>query len=240
MGTFSISVYSRLEVGVDEIQLRWVMDMAEAPSAATVKLIDADGSGSVSEAEKNEYFQLWSISIVDAIDLSVDGRDLPLQVTAYDLALPSGEGGSPALRVTMDLTAELPPRRQGRDLVAHYRDMNYTDYIGWREVVVRAGEGVALLDSSAPTEDRTNELRTYPSDLWATPPNSEATFTIHLFDPAASAAPATGSASGTSGTPPQPVSGFQVWPTGVLAALVIGLIVAWGVVEARGDRPRRR
>jgi nickel/cobalt exporter len=55
-----------------------------------------------------------------------------------------------------------------------YRDENYGERQGWKEIVVRALPGVALIESNAPTEDPTNELRTYPQDMLASPLNLSA------------------------------------------------------------------
>src|SRR5918996_1843216 len=70
-GPFSISVYSGLVVRDDRIEIRWVLDMAEIPATATVELIDSDGDGRVTDAEKSAYFDLWVSSVLAEIQLSV-------------------------------------------------------------------------------------------------------------------------------------------------------------------------
>ncbi|MEX2314581.1 MAG: sulfite exporter TauE/SafE family protein, partial [Thermomicrobiales bacterium] len=60
-----------------------------------------------------------------------------------------------------------------------YTDRNYQDRLGWREVVVQGGAGVAIESSTAPETDVTNELRAYPEDTLSSPLDvSEATFTL--------------------------------------------------------------
>jgi hypothetical protein len=157
-GPFSISVYSGLVVDAHEIRIRWVMDMAETAATTTVELIDADGNGDVTEEERNAYFDIWVTSLLDGIELTVDGLPLSKSVSFRELTLPSGEGGTPALRVVMDLTAELPALQPGAIYEASYRDTNYVDYVGWREVAVAVGADTRLITSSAPTQGRTNEL----------------------------------------------------------------------------------
>jgi hypothetical protein len=214
MGSFSISVYSRLEILPREIHVRWVLDMAEIPSATTVKLIDANSDGTITEAEKGKYFALWVTSILDSIQLSVDGKRLPLEVVSHELTLPSGEGGQLALRIVMDLTAHLPEMRPGTPHHGEYHDTNYKRYIGWREVVVIAGDGVQLVDSSAPTQGRTDELRTYPADLWAGAPTSDATFTAEAVVLASSSGAALAEAGDqrAGASPSSGGSGFTLWP----------------------------
>jgi hypothetical protein len=244
-GPFSISVYSGLVVGADEIRIRWVMDMAETAATATVELIDADANGDVTEEERNAYFDVWVTSLLDGIRLTVDGLPLSKTVSFRELTLPSGEGGSPALRLVMDLTAELPAG-QSRDIhEASYRDTNYVDYVGWREVAVAAGAGARLITSSAPTQGRTNELTLYPADLGRSVPLSEAEFTFGAApaadstgDLTAAGDPAAGDASRSDGAAG---SSFTIWPTGVLAILAVSALAALMIAANRHDpeRPRR-
>jgi hypothetical protein len=235
MGIFSISVYSRLTAARDQILIRWVLDMAEGPSDATVKLIDADGNLEITEREKADYFGLWQISILDEIELAVDGRELPKHVDAYELTVQAGEQGAPYVRLVMDLSVEMPRLEDGETRRCRYRDQNYIRYFGWREVVVQAARGIDLVESSVPSQDRTNELRVYPNDLLAIEPQSEATFAIR---PRAAA-------EASSGPTPAPDeanqdgSGFSFWPTGFFALLVIAAMVVWGAHEQRGAARRR-
>lgn len=236
-GPFSISVYSRLVVESDQVRIRWVLDMAEIASAATVELIDEDADGTVTDSEKNAYFDLWVGSVLDSIELTVDGEELSKTIEFRELTLPSGEGGTPYLRVVMDLSAELPrPSSPATVHAATYRDANYVDYPGWREVAAAAGTDVVLLESSVPTEGRTNELTVYPADLGRSVPTSEARFSF------SAAGTGTGPIGPLPGSTPQPDtttgSAFQIWPTGILAVLIVGAM-AVVLVLANRNEPRR-
>jgi hypothetical protein len=229
-GPFSISVYSGLVVSQGRIEIRWVLDMAEIPAAATVELIDEDADGTVTESEKDAYFDLWVGSILDQINLVVDGQDLEKEIVARELTLPAGEGGSPALRLVMDLVSTVPGAT-GRHS-ATYRDTNYMEYVGWREVAVAPGAGIELIESSAPLEGRTNELTIYPADLGLSVPNSEAEFVF-----AAAAPVATDAVRPTSLEGAEDEGGFQLWPTGVLAAALVAVLIG---IMAVANRPSRR
>ncbi len=50
-----------------------------------------------------------------------------------------------------------------------FHDGNYPDRLGWREIVVAATSGAAVVSSNAPSESVTNELRAYPQDLLQSP-----------------------------------------------------------------------
>jgi ABC-type nickel/cobalt efflux system permease component RcnA len=69
----------------------------------------------------------------------------------------------------LDLRGALPDGwRAGAE--ASFRDDNYADRIGWRQVVIRGGPGVKLAASSAPAADETAELTSYPAEGLKTPP----------------------------------------------------------------------
>jgi hypothetical protein len=237
-GSFSISVFSQLTVAADDVRVRWVVDMAELPAGVIVDLIDADDDGVASEAEETAYLALWIPSVLENLDLRVDGADLSLELESHELSFPIGEDGAPYLRLVADLVAPLPAP-DGADIhEASYRDTNYTEYIGWREVAVAPAEGVSLIESSVAVEGRTEELTIYPADLGVSVPTSEARFTFSL---AAADASAAGS-PGASGRDPAPAGpSFQLWPTGVLAVLVVVLLgVAVVFLDRSAPRGRRR
>lgn len=230
-GSFSISVFSQLTVAEEEVRVRWVVDMAEAPAGVIKDLIDADGDGVASEAEKAAYLVLWVPSVLENLELQVDGVDLPLELVAHELSFPLDESGRPALRLVADLAAPLPA---GGDLrTATYRDANYAEYIGWREVAVAAGDGVRLVDSTVTVEGRTKELTVYPADLGMSVPTSEAEFTFALaaVDASRPGSPADPAVEGPS---------FTIWPTGVLAILAVALLGLFAVWSDRTAPARRR
>src|SRR5439155_25537546 len=83
----------------------------------------------------------------------VTGRSVRLVPVEWALAHPAGAGG---LRTTRFEVILRGPRLTGRGDLA-YRDTNYADRIGWKEIVV----------GDAPS--RSHELRAYPKDLLSSP-----------------------------------------------------------------------
>src|SRR5262249_53290463 len=53
-----------------------------------------------------------------------------------------------------------------------YRDLNFPDRVGWKEVVAVAGPGVTLSSSSVPERGRSRELADYPTDMLNSPPQT--------------------------------------------------------------------
>jgi hypothetical protein len=229
-GSFSVSVFSQITVAEREVRVRWVLDMAELPAGAIVKLMDTDADGVLTPTEEAAYLDIWISSVLEALELQVDAEDLFFKVVSRDLSFPIGEGGSPALRLVMDMSTQLPLIETTIVHQATYRDTNYIEYIGWREVAVGADEGVRLIDSSVPVEGRTQELTIYPPDLGMGVPTSEAHFTFSIATPDAS--------SGADS--PSADASFKLWPTGVLAILVVLLLGLLAVILDRSAPTTRR
>jgi ABC-type nickel/cobalt efflux system permease component RcnA len=100
----------------------------------------------------------------DALVLEVDGRRVALQTETMSLAFPPGAGGLPTLRIGAVYRATLPPGDTAETRALTYRDGNYPDRAGWKEIVARAAPGVRLIESTVPERDRSRELTAYPTD----------------------------------------------------------------------------
>ncbi len=165
LGNFTINRYSRLELYSDAIRVRYVLDMAEIPTFQEMDAIDRDGDGRVSDAEKGRYSDQKADDVLRGLHLAINGSSVGLEVLSRDLTFPEGQGGLSTLRLGLLLSAPV----SGSELSVSYRDDNYADRIGWKEIVVRPADGVNLMESSAPAADVSNELRTYPQDLLSSP-----------------------------------------------------------------------
>lgn len=168
LGNFTINRYSRLEVTSDSIQILYIVDMAEIPTFQEHDLIDTDGDGTLSPTEQQSYLAHQVALIRQNLHLQTGDTALRLEPHEPRLDLLPGQGGLPTMRIQTVFSAALAPQRAA--IGATYRDDNFAGRIGWQEVIVRAGSGVALLASSAPAEDLSDELRTYPADMLQSPP----------------------------------------------------------------------
>jgi len=137
LGNFTVNRFSRVEVASSRVYVRYVLDLAEIPTFQAGK-IDADR---------------FARRIAHDAALTVDGRRMRLVPVEWALAHPNGAGGLKTTRFEVILRG---PRLARRSEVA-YRDRNYGDRIGWREIVV----------GDAPS--RSHELRAYPKDLLSSP-----------------------------------------------------------------------
>lgn len=158
LGNFTTNRYSEVEVSGDRIYVLYVLDLAEIPTFQERRTVRTLG--------RPAYARRLADEIADRLLLSADGRPLSLRVLRHALGFPPGVGGLQTTRLEIVLAAELP---RIRALGVSYRDENFPARIGWKEVVVRARDGAAVLSSSAPSHSVSRQLRAYPNDLLKSP-----------------------------------------------------------------------
>jgi ABC-type nickel/cobalt efflux system permease component RcnA len=205
LGNFTINRFSRVEVPGPRLYVRYVLDLAEIPTFQAGR-IDAAA---------------YARRIAQGVRLTVNGRPARLVAGARALAHPPGAGGLRTTRLEVILRG---PRLAGAADVT-YRDTNYADRIGWKEIVL----------GDAPS--RSHELRAYPKDLLSSPldqtsvstrlvPGSGSDIPPALSSGKALAAPDRVADSGFARLIGRERLGFWV----VLASL--GLALFWGAAHA--------
>jgi nickel/cobalt exporter len=137
LGNFTVNRFSRIEVAGSRIYVRYVLDLAEIPTFQAGK-IDAPS---------------YARRIARGAHLTVNGRRVRLTPVETVLAHPAGAGGLKTTRLETILRG--PALHAAADV--EYRDANYANRIGWKEVVV----------GQAPSSS--HELRAYPKDLLSSP-----------------------------------------------------------------------
>src|SRR2546427_7576881 len=169
LGNFTINHLARIEVGSDRVKLHSVIDMAEIPTFQELQKIDTDGDGKASTEELDAYVDRAAGQWADGMLLTLDGVRLPLRLVAKNASLPPGAGGLETLRVELDLVAELSGVGADEVRSLQFEDANYSDRIGWREIVVVPVHGTRIFNSSAFASGLSDELRAYPQDRLAAP-----------------------------------------------------------------------
>jgi nickel/cobalt exporter len=166
LGNFSISHYAAIQMNAENVELRYVLDLAEIPTFQELQEhgITADPA----EPRVQAYAARKADLLRTGLRLALDGEALTLQRQGVEILFPPGVGGLPTLKIGVRYRATLPPAPATGTLT--YRDENYGDRAGWKEIVVTAGRGVTLVESSAPTTDRSRALSDYPTDLLDSPP----------------------------------------------------------------------
>jgi nickel/cobalt exporter len=138
LGNFTINRFSRIETAGNRLYVLYVLDLAEIPTFQAGR-IDVHA---------------YALRLSRGAELTVDGHLAGLLPIETALAHPLGAGGLHTTRLEVMLRG---PRLLGKSEIA-YRDTNYADRIGWKEIVV-----------GAKTRSTSDELRAYPKDLLQSP-----------------------------------------------------------------------
>jgi nickel/cobalt exporter len=156
LGNFTVNRFAAVEATGGRIYVEYVLDLAEIPT------FQARG-----ERARPGYADRLAEQIGRGLELTVAGRRVPLTPVARTIAFPDGQGGLATTRFEALYQAPAGPNGVATALVLE--DTNFAGRTGWREIVVRAGEGARLLSSSAPATSVSDELRAYPEDLLQSP-----------------------------------------------------------------------
>ena len=218
LGNFSISHYSGIRVSKDAIELRYIIDMAEIPTFQEIQESGFVPKGGDPRVEA--YLMRKSELLREGLTLEVNGQVIPLRAESHEIIFPPGAGGLPTMKIGISYKAKLAGDSNNRRYLLNYRDGNFPDRAGWKEIIAVAAPGAGILNSSVPEVDRSSQLNDYPTDLLNSPPQvleAQVTFT-------AAAVPV--SVASTEGLPtreeyvekPRPVSKVQITYSGASQA----------------------
>jgi len=167
LGNFSVNRYAGLRLGADGVELRYIVDMAEIPTFQEIQ-----ETGIVPEPDHpsvGPWASRKAEALREGLTLEVNGHRLALEVASREVIFPPGAGGLPTLKIGIRYRAPLDGHL-GSAAALYYRDANFPDRAGWKEIVAVAGTDAAIIEASVPDRDRSNQLADYPTDLLASPP----------------------------------------------------------------------
>jgi nickel/cobalt transporter (NicO) family protein len=150
LGNFTVNRFSAVELSGADVYVHYVLDLAEIPTYQEGDRVRAPGFGA---------------EVGRGLVLELGGKRVALVPVKHKLSTRPGAGGLPTLRFEAVFRTAGPAT--GTNLVFH--DTNFAARIGWKEIVVRAGNGATIRSSTAPAESRSDELRAYPKDLLRSP-----------------------------------------------------------------------
>ena len=239
MGNFSISHYAAIRVEPDGVRLRYVLDLAEIPTFQTLQT-----EGLPAEPEHpgvRTYLARAAETLADGLVVELDGQRLALRSAETELIFPPGAGGLPTLKLGVVYRAVLPRGDAPAPATLTYRDGNYPDRAGWKEVIATATPGVTLVASTVPEHDRSRELTDYPTPIR---PRARRRRSRRRLSSRAAAAPTAVAGLGTTSArpPDSPASpsraGSAAAPT--IATDTSGRARGGGPAGRRSRRGRRR
>ena len=178
LGNFSISQYSAIRIIGNEIDLRYIIDMAEIPTFQEIQ-----ESGIVPKAgdpNLEAYLARKTELLRDGLTLEVNGKLIRLRIESKEIIFPPGAGDLPTMKIGVLYKAKLTGESKNHEYLLSYRDGNFPGRAGWKEIVAVAAPGAGILDSSVPEVDRSSQLNNYPTDLLDSPPQvleAKVTFT---------------------------------------------------------------
>ncbi len=146
LGNFTVNRFSRIEVAGPRIYVRYVLDLAEIPTFQAGK-IDAHS---------------YARRLADGAHLTVNGRRARLIPVETALAHPAGAGGLKTTR--LETVLQGPILHAAEDI--EYRDTNYANRIGWKEIVV-GPLGHVRTSQPAPSCGRPTAWPTPASRRWS-------------------------------------------------------------------------
>jgi nickel/cobalt exporter len=158
LGNFSVNRYSRVELSGDRIYVLYVLDMAEIPAYQERQSMGDEGA----------YARATAARIGRGLELTVDGQRLRLTPLRHALAFPPGAAGLRTIRLQAVYASE-PVERRERPLPLIYRDTNFADRIGWKEIVLRAESDAELVSATVPEESVSRETLAYPKERLQSP-----------------------------------------------------------------------
>jgi len=165
MGNFSVNHYAKIGIGTRSVEIRYLVDMAEIPTFQEMRRFDI--TPKADDTSASGYLDKQDRLLRAGLSLESDSQPIPLETLSRHIEFTDGAGGLPTMKLAFVFRAKLDAAGSAHNLL--YRDDNFPGRAGWKEIVVVA-DGVAILNSSAPPTDRSNELTRYSSDALNSPP----------------------------------------------------------------------
>src|SRR6202050_671577 len=165
MGNFSINHYSKVTIKQGSIEILYLIDMAEIPTFQELRQFDITPKADDPSAYR--YLDRQEQLLKEGIFVESDGQSVRLEMTSRQVTFADGAGGLPTMKIGFVFRGKLDVPAGAHKLT--YLDNNFPGRAGWEEVLVQ-GDRVAILDSSAPGTDRSQELTNYSSDVLNSPP----------------------------------------------------------------------
>ena len=166
LGNFTINQYCGLTVSGENAAVHYVVVFGQLPALRELHLADTNGDGVTSQLERDAYVGKLAPELAEGLILDVDGVPLALQATHWTSSLPAEQGGF-SLRLDVDFTAALPLEARSGKHDLQFTNQNYSGRMGWHEIVVQSGSGIAVFDTNAYSTSLTgglaNALQSLPS-----------------------------------------------------------------------------
>jgi ABC-type nickel/cobalt efflux system permease component RcnA len=141
LGNYSINQYFLVDLRGEQLEVYYLLDLAEIPSFAELDLLDTDFDSVVSRQEEDSYLGATVPALVEKIRLDVDGQAVPLEVVDRRLALAEGSAAMVVINILVKLapaTFEWPEAGAAWEIAI--ASENHQEAVGIRECKLLIGE----------------------------------------------------------------------------------------------------
>src|SRR5262245_5447124 len=167
LGNFSISQYAALKIDQHDVEVRYIVDMAEIPTFQEIQ--ESGLVAKLEDASVKPYVARQAELLRAGLALVANGQRVVLRTMSHEIIFPEGAGGLPTLKIGLVFEGKLFAGAGGATSL-YYRDDNFAGRAGWKEIIAVGAPGVTLVGSSVPERDRSARLTNYPTDLLDSPP----------------------------------------------------------------------
>jgi len=165
LGNFTINHYAGLQVTPDQVEIDYVLDMAEIPAFQEINQLDTNHNHQAEAAETVNYPSEKCQEVNSYLELRINQQPLALSLLRSSVEFPPGVGGLATLRLSCRFRGAMAS--VGANQLVEFEDKFYPKRLGWREITVVA-DGVPT-QGNFTSSSVTNRLRDYPNDLLTSP-----------------------------------------------------------------------
>ena len=152
LGMSSINRYAGLRVVEDEIEVDYLLDLAELPAYAEIESLDTNHDNAIVPSERDAYLDALLARIAPAMKLVVNGSAVEMRPVFRSLTAPAGQNGMSTLRVAVEFRAAQPAGYA--DVTLSFTDHAFANRRGWRELEATDSPYATVARSSQPRAGR--------------------------------------------------------------------------------------
>jgi nickel/cobalt exporter len=164
MGNFSVSHYTRVDLSAQGAEITYALDLAEVPAFEMLRdwKLDAKSPQDALDAKAAEQARQW----MAGLEFRSAGKVLQPTFVNARITLTPGADNLAMARITSTLFLD------GVRGQLEFEDRNFPERAGWKEIVIRSGDGAHIVKASHGDTDRSKALTEYsiaapPQDLRA-------------------------------------------------------------------------
>jgi len=166
LGNFTVNRYSGLDLAPGRVTVTYVLDMAEIPTVSgdAGHRHERRRDGFPGRARRVGEPRSARDPVEPCAWRSAIGRSR-FEPSPPPMVFRAGQAGLPILRLNATFAGPLGSSAGS----VSYRDGNFADRIGWKEITARSERGISLSGLRVPSVSVSRTLLAYPKDLLSSP-----------------------------------------------------------------------